>query len=159
MAKVTLYFTLVVVLVSFAYAKEDEECPEPVRNPDPAYNEGDDCYVSNPLCYGYYAPHPIYCYRFLQCTHARFIGRNCSPGLHWNQEEGACDWPANVGCEGLTTERSTTVAPTTTPQTTTVTGFPETTTTEYPETTTEDYTTTEYETTYTDNYEQVQYRR
>lgn len=99
-----------------------------------AYNEGDDCYAPDPYYYGYYAPHPIYCYRFLQCVRGIFVGRNCSPGLHWNQEDGACDWPFNVNCEGQTTQRSTTQA--TTPTTPTTTPY---------YTTTPEYETTTYE--------------
>ncbi|XP_037030205.1 peritrophin-1-like [Bradysia coprophila] len=124
MAKVTICFTLLAVLVSLTSAYN---------------NEGDECYADDPKYYGYYAPHPIYCYRFLQCVHGRFVGRTCSPGLFWNQEDGACDFPANVHCEGQTTQRSTT---TTTAATTTGT----TTTTTY-------YPTTEYETTYPESYD------
>lgn len=92
-----------------------------------AYNEGDPCFAPNATYYGYYAPHPVYCYRFLQCTNSRFISRNCSPGLYWNPNEGfngACDWPANVHCEGLTTQRTTTQATTTAPPTGPTTGPP-----------------------------------
>lgn len=99
-----------------------------------AYNEGDACYASDPDVYGYYAPHPVYCYRFLQCTHGRFISRNCSPGLHWSVKEGACAWPHDANCDGLTTQRTTT---TTTEGTTTGTTY-------YPTTD----TTQEYESTY-----------
>lgn len=113
-------FTLLVVLVSHTLGQ--------------VYNEGDPCYASDPKEYGYYAPHPVYCYRFLQCTHGRFVGRNCSPGLFWSQEEGACDWPANVPCDGQTTQRSTT---TTTASTPTGTAPTTTTTPYYPPT--EDY--------------------
>lgn len=110
-----VYLALIVVLASVVTAY---------------YNEGDPCYVDDPKYYGYYAPHPVYCYRFLQCTHGIFIGRNCSPGLHWNPEVNLCDWPVNSNCDGLTTQRSTTP------------------TTQAPTTTTEYYTSpTDYETT------------
>ncbi|KAG4070721.1 hypothetical protein HA402_005222 [Bradysia odoriphaga] len=118
MAKVLCLTLVVAVLVSLTAAlpylltvNEDEPCPEvPVRPPnDPGYNEGDPCFVTDPQCYGYYAPHPTHCYRYLQCAANRtFVGRNCSPGLFWNQVLGACDFPANVPCGGQTTQRSTT---------------------------------------------------
>lgn len=109
-----------------------------------AYNEGDACFAPDPMYYGYYAPHPVYCHQYLQCTHGRFIARNCAPGLHWNVKEGACDWPSEANCEGQTTIRTTTEA--TTPTTTTEY---DTTTPDYEATETTEYETetTEYETT------------
>lgn len=104
-----------------------------------AYNEGDTCLAPDPMYYGYYAPHPEYCHRYLQCIHGVFVGRNCSPGLHWNPEagfNGACDFPANYNCQGQTTIRTTTEGTTITHSYT------------EPTTTTPVYESTTYETTY-----------
>lgn len=54
---------------------------------------------------GSYGPHPTDCSKYLQCLHGQYGERSCSPGTHWNVEEGACDWPQKAKCEAFDTEQ------------------------------------------------------
>ncbi len=54
---------------------------------------------------GSYGPHPDDCSKYLQCLHGTYGERSCSPGTHWNVEEGACDWPQKAKCVEFDTEQ------------------------------------------------------
>ncbi|GLV44874.1 uncharacterized protein CBL_14554 [Carabus blaptoides fortunei] len=55
-------------------------------------------------------PNPQDCGSYIQCVHQYPLVRNCTYGLHWNDELKACDRPENAGCQ----KNETTAAPSTT---------------------------------------------
>ncbi|XP_037037491.1 peritrophin-1-like [Bradysia coprophila] len=67
---------------------------------------GDPCDVGNPEeNTGSYGPHPSDCTKYIQCLHGFYGERECSPGLHWNKEEEACDWPQKANCVQFDSEQ------------------------------------------------------
>lgn len=63
------------------------------------YQVGDPCDVGDHEDNeGSYQAHPNDCEQYLQCLHGTYGARTCSPGLHWNRIDGACDWPRKAGC-------------------------------------------------------------
>lgn len=83
--KLVLLYTFFVVLCAFATAQY--QIDDPCNVGDHEENQG------------LYEAHPSDCGKYLQCLHGRYGERPCAPGLHWNVEERACDWPLQANCE------------------------------------------------------------
>lgn len=54
---------------------------------------------------GSYGPHPTDCDKYLQCLHGRYGARECSDGLHWNEDKESCDFPWKAGCVSYDAEQ------------------------------------------------------
>ncbi|XP_025831497.1 uncharacterized protein LOC108739790 [Agrilus planipennis] len=50
--------------------------------------------------FGYY-PHPNDCTQYYVCVFGGALLESCTGGLMYSHELQTCDWPRNVGCEGL----------------------------------------------------------
>lgn len=48
---------------------------------------------------GQYYPHEQ-CSSFYVCVNGELVTQRCAPGLHWNVEDGMCDWKFKVTCLG-----------------------------------------------------------
>lgn len=63
------------------------------------YQVGDPCDVGDHEDNtGSYRKHPNNCGYYLQCLHGTYGQRSCPEGLHWNEEDSACDWPQKANC-------------------------------------------------------------
>ncbi|XP_030748310.1 uncharacterized protein LOC115876616 isoform X2 [Sitophilus oryzae] len=50
--------------------------------------------------FGYY-PHPTDCTQYYVCVFGGALLESCTGGLMYSHELQTCDWPRNVGCDGL----------------------------------------------------------
>ncbi|KAK9890274.1 hypothetical protein WA026_010382 [Henosepilachna vigintioctopunctata] len=50
--------------------------------------------------FGYY-PHPDDCTQYYVCVFGGALLESCTGGLMYSQELQTCDWPRNVGCDGV----------------------------------------------------------
>uniref|UniRef100_A0A1B0D7M5 Chitinase n=1 Tax=Phlebotomus papatasi TaxID=29031 RepID=A0A1B0D7M5_PHLPP len=79
----------------------------------------------NKKCEGHqHIPNDKDCSSYYRCSQGEFILQQCAAGLHWNQLNNVCDWPANAKCTKdlditTTTPPRRTTAPATTRFTTT----------------------------------------
>ncbi|KAG5889208.1 hypothetical protein JTB14_033286 [Gonioctena quinquepunctata] len=54
-----------------------------------------------------FAALPGDCGQYMHCQWGKYEIRQCSPGLHWNNEKKICDWPKSAHCsEGTETDNS-----------------------------------------------------
>lgn len=65
--------------------------PAPV-NVMPIIINGEHCEI------GEYRPHPSNCNAYHRCVYGQLKELNCAGGLHWNQRDMLCDWPASAMC-------------------------------------------------------------
>lgn len=75
-----------VIVCTFICIDAQRQVGDPCDVGDHEYNNGS------------YGPHPSDCTKYIQCLHGFYGERECSPGLHWNKEKGACDWPQKANC-------------------------------------------------------------
>lgn len=74
-----------------------------VSRPLPTVAETKDRERANFDCpeeFGYY-PHPTDCTQYYVCVFGGALLESCTGGLMYSQELQTCDWPRNVGCDGL----------------------------------------------------------
>ncbi|CAG9855162.1 unnamed protein product [Phyllotreta striolata] len=57
--------------------------------------------------FGYY-PHPSDCTQYYVCVFGGALLESCTGGLMYSHELQTCDWPRNVGCDGLDAPGSST---------------------------------------------------
>lgn len=50
---------------------------------------------------GEYRAHPNNCNAYYRCVFGKLKELNCAQGLHWNQRETLCDWPAAAMCRSM----------------------------------------------------------
>ncbi len=93
--------------------------PAPV-NVMPIIVNGEHCEI------GEYRPNPSNCNAYYRCVYGQLRELNCAGGLHWNQRDMLCDWPASAMCmpmsddvEGSSETPSSTEEPSTTTRRTT----------------------------------------
>ncbi|XP_011303299.1 probable chitinase 3 [Fopius arisanus] len=55
-----------------------------------------------PCSAGEYVPDPNNCGNYLRCVLGEFRREFCTPGLHWDDKRGRCDWPAAAKCQQVT---------------------------------------------------------
>lgn len=65
--------------------------PAPV-NVMPIIINGEHCEI------GEYRSHPSNCNAYYRCVYGQLKELNCAGGLHWNQKDMLCDWPAAAMC-------------------------------------------------------------
>lgn len=54
--------------------------------------------------FGYY-PHPTDCSQYYVCVFGGALLESCTGGLMYSHELQTCDWPRNVGCDAVTSDR------------------------------------------------------
>lgn len=72
----------------------------PVQTTPSALAADFDC----PEEFGYY-PHPTDCSQYYVCVFGGALLESCTGGLMYSHELQTCDWPRNVGCDAVTSDR------------------------------------------------------
>ncbi|CAH1122033.1 unnamed protein product [Ceutorhynchus assimilis] len=79
------------------------ESQRKVARPLPTVSETKERARANFDCpeeFGYY-PHPSDCTQYYVCVFGGALLESCTGGLMYSHELQTCDWPRNVGCDGL----------------------------------------------------------
>ncbi|RVE45208.1 hypothetical protein evm_010149 [Chilo suppressalis] len=72
----------------------------PIRSVPVAANVKRDVDFDCPEEFGYY-PHPSDCTLYYVCVFGGALLESCTGGLMYSHELQTCDWPRNVGCDGV----------------------------------------------------------
>lgn len=86
--------------------------PAPV-NVMPIIINGEHCEI------GEYRPNPNNCNAYYRCVYGQLRELNCAGGLHWNQRDMLCDWPASAMCMPMSDDIVEEVTPSTSQPSTT----------------------------------------
>ncbi|XP_050313531.1 uncharacterized protein LOC126748381 isoform X2 [Anthonomus grandis grandis] len=102
MAKLVTTYVVTALLLSIALF-DLIECQRKVSRPLPSSSETKGRERANFDCpeeFGYY-PHPSDCTQYYVCVFGGALLESCTGGLMYSHELQTCDWPRNVGCDGL----------------------------------------------------------